>query len=402
MSYSSGSFSLVSGNPVVTGTVISSTWANNTLSDVASGLSTCVLKDGTQTVTANLPMNAHKLTGLSAGSATGDSLRYEQLFTSGAVTLLGGMVFAGATDDAAQATVASAATTNLETATSSYVTVSGNTTITAITLNNGAERTVEFQGALTLTNGASLILPGAANITTAAGDVAIFRGESGSVVRCVSYMRAASPPDEQPVASVNSASTVNLETAGSQYVQISGTTTINAITLNNGSIRFVEFSGSLQLTNGASLVLPGNGNINTVAGATAVFAGESGGVVRCLSYFAASTFTATLTGCTASITGTAAWSQNGNVVTVTYPVMTGTSNSTGCTVTGQPNPLKPTTAHLGFNCIIQDNSSPAGNGRADVDTAGQLTLFNGVSSAVFTAANVKGLIAGLTITYNLN
>jgi hypothetical protein len=35
---SSGTFSLVSGNPVVTGTTISTTWANNTLSDIATEL----------------------------------------------------------------------------------------------------------------------------------------------------------------------------------------------------------------------------------------------------------------------------------------------------------------------------------------------------------------------------
>jgi hypothetical protein len=55
----SGVFSLYSpGNPVVTGTTISSTWANNTLSDIATGLSTCVLKDGTQTTTVRVPFAA--------------------------------------------------------------------------------------------------------------------------------------------------------------------------------------------------------------------------------------------------------------------------------------------------------------------------------------------------------
>lgn len=47
--------------------------------DIATALSTCVLKDGTQTLTADLPMNSHKLTGLAAGSASGDSMRYEQI-----------------------------------------------------------------------------------------------------------------------------------------------------------------------------------------------------------------------------------------------------------------------------------------------------------------------------------
>ena len=60
MPYSSGVFSLYStGNPVVTGTVISSTWANNTLDDIANnGLSVCLLKDGSQTATASIPFDA--------------------------------------------------------------------------------------------------------------------------------------------------------------------------------------------------------------------------------------------------------------------------------------------------------------------------------------------------------
>jgi hypothetical protein len=46
----------------------------------ATGLSTCITKDGQTTVTADIPMASHKFTGLSAGSAAGDSVRYEQLF----------------------------------------------------------------------------------------------------------------------------------------------------------------------------------------------------------------------------------------------------------------------------------------------------------------------------------
>lgn len=45
----------------------------------ATGLSTCILKDGTQTVTANIPMATYKFTGLGAGTGAGDSVRYEQV-----------------------------------------------------------------------------------------------------------------------------------------------------------------------------------------------------------------------------------------------------------------------------------------------------------------------------------
>lgn len=83
--------------------------------------------------------------------------------------------------------IASAATVNLEAATGDLVDVTGTTTITAITLSEGHERTVRFTGALTLTHGASLVLPGAANIVTAADDMAVFRGYAAGVVRCVGF-----------------------------------------------------------------------------------------------------------------------------------------------------------------------------------------------------------------------
>lgn len=74
-----GVYSLPAGNPVVTGTTISSTWANNTLTDIGTALSTAVYKDGQQTITANIPMSGFKFTGLAAGTAPGNSLRYEQV-----------------------------------------------------------------------------------------------------------------------------------------------------------------------------------------------------------------------------------------------------------------------------------------------------------------------------------
>ena len=61
----SGVFSLYTpGNPVVTGTTISSTWANNTLTDIATGLSTAICKDGQTTTTAIIPF----VSGVRAGS----------------------------------------------------------------------------------------------------------------------------------------------------------------------------------------------------------------------------------------------------------------------------------------------------------------------------------------------
>lgn len=75
----SGTYTLPAGNPVTTGTTISSATTNNTNSDIATALTNCITRDGQSTPSANLPMNSHKLTGLAAGTSNGDSVRYEQI-----------------------------------------------------------------------------------------------------------------------------------------------------------------------------------------------------------------------------------------------------------------------------------------------------------------------------------
>lgn len=64
----SGTYNLPAGNPVVTGTTISSTWANSTLSDIASALTGSVAADGQTVISSNLPMNGYAHTGV--GDAT--------------------------------------------------------------------------------------------------------------------------------------------------------------------------------------------------------------------------------------------------------------------------------------------------------------------------------------------
>jgi hypothetical protein len=71
-----GTYTLPAGNPVVTGTTISSTWANNTLNDIATALTQSLAKDGQTTPTANIPMGSFKLTGLGAPTTAGDALAY--------------------------------------------------------------------------------------------------------------------------------------------------------------------------------------------------------------------------------------------------------------------------------------------------------------------------------------
>jgi hypothetical protein len=93
-------------------------------------------------------------------------------------------------------TVASAATVDLANS-KPYVTITGSVTITSLgsPFVAGELRTVRFSGVLTLTHGATLVLPTGASIVTAAEDVAIFVSRGGaSGWRCVSYQRVSGAP----------------------------------------------------------------------------------------------------------------------------------------------------------------------------------------------------------------
>ena len=78
----SGVYNLPSGNPVITGTTISSTWANNTLSDIATALTGSIASDGQTTMTGNLPMGGNKITGLADGTLPTDATTLGQVETS--------------------------------------------------------------------------------------------------------------------------------------------------------------------------------------------------------------------------------------------------------------------------------------------------------------------------------
>ena len=230
MPYSSGTFSLVSGNPVTTGTTISSTWANNTLNDIASGLSTCLLKDGTQTVTANIPMSSFKFTGLAAGSAAGDSLRYQQLFTTGEVALLGsvsasgslalgttlyvgasasvsGLLFvgglvsaSGAVNFVQAATLTATATVALGASTGNYAVVTGTATVSSFdSLRAGGMRIVQWSGATPISNSANMVLPGGADLTTAANDLTLLVSDGAGAWRALHQKASGAPNSMSPI-----------------------------------------------------------------------------------------------------------------------------------------------------------------------------------------------------------
>jgi hypothetical protein len=82
----SGTYSLPAGNPVVTGTTISSTWANTTLTDMANALTGSLASDGQTTASGNLNMGTNKITNMADGTASTDAASVSQVTTNVAIT----------------------------------------------------------------------------------------------------------------------------------------------------------------------------------------------------------------------------------------------------------------------------------------------------------------------------
>ena len=77
-----GTYSLPAGNPVVTGTTIATTWANNTLGDIATALTGSVASDGQTPMTGALDMNSNKIVNLAEGTTTGNAVEYDQFIAA--------------------------------------------------------------------------------------------------------------------------------------------------------------------------------------------------------------------------------------------------------------------------------------------------------------------------------
>jgi hypothetical protein len=97
--------------------------------------------------------------------------------------------FANAIDESEATPVASAATTDIWAIDGNTVHITGTTTITSFGTapRVGAWRKVIFDGALTLTDGANLNLPGAANITTSTDDMAFVYAETTTLFKVVYF-----------------------------------------------------------------------------------------------------------------------------------------------------------------------------------------------------------------------
>lgn len=191
---SNGTFSFANALRAVAGTVIDPDKFNDTLDDIAAGLTDSLPRDGRAPMTGQFKLtdgavNAPALT-FGTALATGVYKTADGIgFCIGGVKI---REFLPSGLASPWVDVASAATTDLAATPSECIRVTGTTTITALgTAPSGIRKTLRFADALTLThNGTSLILTTAANILTAANDVAEFISLGSGNWLMTRYVRA--------------------------------------------------------------------------------------------------------------------------------------------------------------------------------------------------------------------
>lgn len=189
-------------------------------------------------------------------------------------------------NEAKGADIASATTTDIGAATGNYVNVTGTVTITGLgTVAAGARRIVQFSGALTLThNGTSLILPGAANITTVAGDVAMFVSLGSGNWKCAYYMPTtttgtgsrvlAASPTFTGTPTLPTGSIATTQSVGDSSTKIATTAFVENVkaygqykTLADYSASHIagQVAGTYSLNNGNAAIVSGGSSLYTVA-----------------------------------------------------------------------------------------------------------------------------------------
>ena len=176
------------------------------------------------------------------------------------------------------ANIASASTVNLSTATGWAVTITGTTTITAFSSQTaGNAYLLTFSGALTLThNATSLICPGGASITTAAGDTAIALSLGSGNWKILDYTRASGKAVVPPAITETSGLGTGVGTALGNTTNATGgfVTTDGTATLTNKIISLAALPGTDDTYQG--IAITGRNAGATIAQWEAVYLNSSG------------------------------------------------------------------------------------------------------------------------------
>ena len=268
MSYNgSGTFQInTTGQPVVAGTVISSTAFNALTSDLANGLSTAITKDGQTTVTNNIPMSGFKITGLGAATVGTDAVRYSQIqggadklvTVTGTDTLTGSMtpaLTAYAAGNQFSFVVANtntgAVTINIDGNGAKSITRTGSTALVAGDMVAGQVALIEYDGTrFQLLNGNSftnlnvsgtLGVTGATTLSAALtyGGVTLTNAVTGTGKMVL---------DTSPTIATPTVTNPTVTNYVESVVAIGNSSTSQTLSLTNGTVQTVTLTGNCTFT----------------------------------------------------------------------------------------------------------------------------------------------------------
>ena len=274
----SGTYVLPTGNPVVTGTTITSNWANTTFSDVATALTGSVAADGQTPMTGPLAMGNNKITGVADGTASSDVATVNQISNP---NITGGSIDGTPIG-------------NISPSTGKFTTLNVNAgatlvgTCTAPTVTPGSDNTTKIATTAFVQSAIAAVSSGVTSFNSRTGVVTLSSGDvtgalgytpynnGGSTVITAANIYSYSPKYDGTYASGNwginitgNAATVtngaytnssNVFTATNNY--FGGSSTTNSLFLGSGSVNFYDsFTGnqynSIYYTAGGGTALSG-------------------------------------------------------------------------------------------------------------------------------------------------
>lgn len=390
---SNGTYSLPTGNPVVTGTTISSTWANTTLTDIGNALTDSLSRSGDGGMQAPLLLDngaigAPGLSWVSEGTsgiyrAGAGDFRYSVSSTDRVqITTQGLGVLAG-----------SAASP------SGFFIADPDTGVYSVSANRFGISTGGTSRFRIDSTGLDL-------------DVALHEIDGSAGTPSYSFGN-----DLNTGFYSSAADQIGFSCGGTQRLFLSTTALVpnGGITLGTSAAKYSQvFAG--ELTDGASAT----GSIATSSGATLILGAgsgwtstqiransandlisiSSGTITFTLGGAAAGTmvqgsYTGTLTGCTTSPTCTVSYQRVGKLVMLSIPPVSGTSNATTMTLTGAPAAIRPASlSSTGSVANIFNNSGTPDDVpySANMNSSGVLEFNRGISGpSGFTAGGTKGV-----------
>ena len=288
-----GTFNInTGGQPVVTGTTISSTVFNALTADLGNGLTNTLTKDGQSTPTNNIKFGGFKLTGVGLATVTGDALSYGRNATVNDLAILGNVTLSsGITGTTINSTSIGATTpsTGAFTTLSASSTVNGagftaylasppaiggtaaaaitGTTITGTTITANTRFVGAIDGTIGATTAAAGLFTtlGASGVTTMGADGVFTAAYSPTSVRSIGYRGV----PQVGGGSKTTSYTLALADSG-HHVYLTGSTAAQTVTIPaNGSIAF-PIGTTISIVNGATVAwtVPITTDTLTLAGGT--------------------------------------------------------------------------------------------------------------------------------------